>query len=129
MKEMAAVLFASFLLIGATGVAVSQFDDREIFVPPPDAVAEGFAREIVTKRWARARPYLTRDASDKELAALHKAWEERVGEPTTIEAETISRDRDRALVNVRLQSAKGSEAVAFGLVFEEEWKVELPAGR
>jgi hypothetical protein len=127
MKELVAVVLTAALLIGATALAVEQFDDRETFVPPPDAVAEGFARELVTKRWARARTYLAEpdSMSDAQLAALQQSWEERVGEPTQIEAEMISRDDEHALATVRLQSAQGSEAVALALVFDREWKIVM----
>lgn len=125
MKELLGVTLAMGLLIGVSALAVEQFGDRELFVPPPDVVAEGFVREIVTKRWERAREYLAEpeSISDAQLEALQKSWEASVGEPTTFEAETITRDDAEALANVRMQSARGSEAVAFALRFDDEWKI------
>jgi hypothetical protein len=123
MVRLLSSLAAIAVLIGISALAIGRFDDRETFVPPPDAVAEGFVRELMTKRWARARPYLTEPLPDDELRAMQESLEERVGQPIEIEAELLSRDDRTALANVRLSSAKGSAAVAYELRFEEEWKV------
>lgn len=127
MKELLSVALAMALLIGASALAVEHFDDRGLFVSPPDAVAEGFAREVVMKRWDRARAYLDDpdSKSNAQIEALQKSWEQRVGNPSTIEAEIITRTNEQALANVRMRSARGSEAVAFALVFDREWKIVL----
>jgi hypothetical protein len=124
-KKLLGVAVTVALLIGLCAVAVDLFGDRDTFVSPPDAVAEGFVREVVTKRWDRARPYLAEpeSMSNAQLEALQQSWEQRVGNPSTIEAKTISRDDEQALANVQMQSERGSEAVAFALRFENEWKI------
>ena len=121
MKEIAGVLVAMALLIGMSALAIERFDDRELFVSPPDAVTEGFVREVVTKRWDRARTYLADpdSISNAEIEALQKSW----GDPSTVDAEIVSRTNERASVNVTLKSAKGSEVVAFTLTFDGEWKI------
>ena len=118
MKEIAGVIMATALLIGMSALAVERFDDRETFVSPPDAVAEGFVREVVTRRWDRARTYLADpdSMSETEVAAL-------LGDPTEIDAALISRTDARALVNVRLKSARDTRVVGFRLVFDREWKI------
>jgi hypothetical protein len=117
MKELAGVILATALLFGMSALAVHRFDDRETFVAPPDAVAEGFVREVLTKRWDRARIYLDDPSmSDAELRTLQRAW----GEPSNVEAEIVSRTDDRALVNVTVRS----QVVRFALTFDREWKVE-----
>lgn len=125
MKELLGVTVAAALLIGATALAVEQFGDRALFVPPPDAVAEAFVREVMAKRWETARIYLANpeSTSDRQLEALEKSWEERAGNPTKIEAVTIAQNDSEALANVRMQSARGSEAVPIALRFEDEWKI------
>ena len=125
MRRLFGITIAMALLIGVTALAIEQFGDRELFVPPPDAIAEAFVREVMTKRWDRARDYLAQpeSVSDEQLEALEKSWEARVGNPTKIEAETITHDVSRALANVRMQSARGSEAVAIALRFDDEWKI------
>jgi hypothetical protein len=124
MKEIAGVVLATALLLGMSALAIER-GDRETFVSPPEAVAEGFVREVVTKRWDRARTYLLDpDAmSNAEIEALQKSWEQRIGDPSAINAEIVSRTDEQALVNVRLKSAKGSETVPFSLAFDGEWKI------
>ena len=125
MKELISVLVAMALVIAGSAFAVEHFEDRETFIPPPDAVAEGFVREVLMKRWDRARPYLAEpeSMSNDDLEALEKQWESRAGDPWVIESETISRTNDEALATVRMQSEKGSEAVSFAMVFDREWKI------
>lgn len=120
-----AVVALTALLIGGTALAVAR-GDRHLFVPPPDAVAEGYVRELVAKRWARAQEYREEPAPESELEALQQRIEAAVGEPTKIEAETAGEDDEEALVTVRLSSAKGSEALHFALRFSEGWKVASP---
>ena len=124
MKEIAGVLLATALLIGMSALAIER-GDRETFVSPRDAVAEGFVREVVMKRWDRARPYLAepQSMSDGELSALQT----RFGDPSTIDAEILSRDDERASVNVTLKSAGGAEDFVFALTFDDEWKVDVAA--
>ena len=125
MKELISVIVIAALLIGATALAVEKFHDRETFVSPPDAIAEGFVRSVLEKRWDPARAYLSEpeSTSDQQLSDLQKSWEARLGELSEIEAETISRDDERAQVNVTLRSARGEEEVAFALTFDDDWKV------
>ena len=103
---------------GLTGVAVKAGFAVVTRVKP------GFIREVVTKRWDRARTYLVDpDAmSNTDVEALQKEW----GDPSTVEAEIVSRTDERASVNVTLKTEKGTEVVAFELVFDDEWKIALP---
>ena len=125
MKELIGVLLASALLIGGTALAVTQFDDRALFVPPPDAVAEQFVRSVVTKRFDQAQACLAKPVSTDELRELQKTIEQRTGDPWEIEAETVTRGDRSALVHVQISSGKGSEALSFALQFDTGWKVIL----
>jgi hypothetical protein len=123
MSRLLGVLAALGLLLGGSALAVHTLDDRELVIPPPDAVAEGFVREVVTGRYARARTYLAEpeSRSDEQLQALRETLGE---DPTEIEAELVGRNDEQALANVRVSGGQGSQAVAFTLKFEEEWKIE-----
>ena len=125
MKELAVVLICFALLLGATALAVETFGDRELMVSPPDAVAEGFVRETLTGRYARARQYLADpdSMSDDDVRALEQSIEARVGDATEVEAEIVSRDDERALATVRVSSGQGSEALSYTLAFDSEWKI------
>ena len=122
MKEIAGVVLATALLVGMSALAIER-GDRETFVSPPDSVSEGFVREVVTKRWDRARTYLADpdSMSNAEIEALQKSW----GDPSTVEAEIVSRTAEQSSVSVTLKSAKGSEVIALALVFDGEWKIEM----
>jgi len=124
MKEIAGVALATALLLGMSALAIDR-GDRATFVSPPDAVAEGFVREVVTKRWDRARTYLADpdSMSNAEIEGLQKSWEERLGDPSEVDAELVSRTDEQAVVNVRLKSAKGSAVIPFALAFDGEWKI------
>jgi hypothetical protein len=115
-RQLLGIVLALGALLGASALAIERFDDRELFVPPPDAVAEQFVRAVVYKRYDQAREYLAEGASQSLPAVLEDA--------TEVEAETIARDDERALVNVRMSDGERSEAVAFTLVFESEWKID-----
>lgn len=122
MKEAAIVLIAFALVLGGTALAVDVFHDRELTVPPPDAVAEGFVREVITGRYSRAKEYLAEpeSRSEDDLRSL----DEQLGDASEIEAELVSRDDEKALVTVRVSSKDASETLSYGLVFEGEWKIE-----
>jgi hypothetical protein len=127
MKEIAGVILATALLLAMSALAIER-GDRATFVSPPDAVSEGFVREVVSKRWDRARTYLLDpdSMSNAEIATLQRAWEQRIGDPSKVHAETISRTDEKASVNVKLKSAKGSAVLVFALAFDGEWKIALP---
>ena len=78
-------------------------------------------RAVVNGRYEQARAYLAEESSmsDEELRAL----DELLGDPSEVEAETLSRDDSRALANVRASSGKDSHAIAFTLEFDREWKI------
>jgi hypothetical protein len=117
MKRLVWVLGALAVLCGVCALAVKAANDRETLVPPPDAVAEGFTREVLTKRWDRANVYLVKPVSDERLQQL----QESLPDSSEVDAEIVARNDEHALVNVRVSSA----AVAYSLVFEEEWKIVL----
>lgn len=120
MARLLGIVIALAALLGATALAVYVLEDRELMVPPPDAVAEAFVREVLTGRYARAREYLVEPLSDSELHALRQSLGE---DPTEVEAEVVARNDEQALANVRVSGAEGSEAVAFALTFDQEWKI------
>lgn len=123
MSRLLGVLAALGLLLGGSALAVHALDDRELVIPPPDAVAEGFVREVITGRYARAREYLAEpeSRSDEQLRALRESLGE---DPTEVEAELVGRNDEQALANVRVSGGQGSQAVAFTLTFDSEWKIE-----
>jgi len=122
MRKFFFTLLGVATLVGITATAV-HFGDRKLFVPPPDAVSEGFARELITKRWDRARAYLAEpeSVSQEQLEEIAA----KLGDPMVIEAETVQENERDALAIVRVSSGNVSEAVSFALTFDAEWKITL----
>lgn len=125
MKELMMIAAATALLIGAGEVAVHRFDDRALFVPSPDAVAECFVRETMTRRFSRAASYLADGhSSERDIQTIADTVESRLGRVDDVHTETISSNEKEALVSVRLRSAKGREILAVRTVFQRgAWKV------
>lgn len=116
MKHVAGIAIALALLTGASLLAVETFDDRALFVPPPDAVAEAFTREVLTRRYDRANSYLATPVQREELEQLRQ----RLGESENVESEIVEQDRARASARITLKSAR----FVLSLVWEKgEWKV------
>ena len=117
MKRLAWIFIVLGVLWGVCALAVETLKDRETFVSPPDAVAEGFTREVLTKRWDRAQEYLVEPVEDERLKELHDS----LPDTSEVDAEIVSRNDEHALVTVRVSSS----AVAYSLEFDKEWKIAL----
>lgn len=128
MKELSGVLLITAVLIGASAAAVGPMGDREVFTPPPEAVAEGFFRAVMNSRYDQARAYLTdpEGTSNEALRSLEVRVESAIGDVHDVKADLVSRTDQSALVNVRLKSAHGSEATGTALEWRDgEWRVVL----
>ena len=131
MKELVKIAVATALLIAISEVAVHRFNDRELFVPPPDAISEGFVREVVARRYDRAASYLADSGtSTSEIRALADSLEARMGRVNDVRAETIRSSQEEATVNVRLRSARVSDSLAVKTVWKNGgWRVDgVPHG-
>jgi len=110
------VLLTIALLLGGSAFAIQQLGDRELFTPPPDAVAESFVHEVMTRRWDQAQEYLAEPVPQSELEALQS----RLGEVQNIESEITSRDDQRASVEVKVKE----QTLTIALEWREgEWRV------
>jgi hypothetical protein len=118
-------IVAGFAIVVAACWAALANGDRETVTPPPDAIAEGFFRAVVTERFDQAKPYVSREPRDEELRALLARIRERAGKVDDVQADLVTRTADTALVTVRLESASGSDAVPVSLAFANgEWKLD-----
>lgn len=120
-----AILLALGVVLGITALAV-RIGDRDLFVSPPDVVAEGFVREVLLERYEEARAYLSdpESATEADLHALRERLIRRTGpDPSDFETRVESRDRDHARVTVILTSRERSDAVSCELKFDSGWKV------
>ena len=121
MKRVMAMALTVLLLFGGSLAAVELLHDRELFVSPPDAAAEGFVREVMTKRYVRAKAYLAdpESVSQAELEELQS----RLGEGENPEAKIVSRDDEHAVVDVKVKET----VFSVPLEWQDDWKVsKLP---
>jgi hypothetical protein len=130
MKEIATTLLLPLLLIGAIGWSIGTFEDRFILTRPPEAAVEGFVRQLLTKRYERALPYLVDDQrnrlSPEDLRAYVEDLETRLGEIQDVRGERVSMTSERAQALAQVRTEQGWKAEPFRLVFEEgAWAVEL----
>jgi hypothetical protein len=108
-----AVIASALLLVAA---AVFGAGDRAMLVPPPDAVAESFVRELVTGRYDLATKYLE-SAVRRRLGAdgLRRRYEpmrRSLGKIDQVEADMEFIDGERAGARARVEGDAGTAAMA-----------------
>lgn len=119
-------IVSAFAVLLGVGLLAGRAGDRDVFVSPPAAVAEGFVREVIRGRYAEARVYLADPGamSEEDLRTLRRTLVEHVGsQPGDYESQVVSRDEERARVTVTLTAMGRSQTVAFDLRFDSAWKV------
>ena len=129
MKQIAislATVAAALLIVAA---AVFGARDSDLFVPPPAAAAESFARELAARRYELARPYLSsRQRGEQRAADLEsrfEPWQARIGKVDAVEAKELSRATDRAVAICEVRGDLSSVALTLQLVRERGlWKVD-----
>lgn len=124
MTHLARVLAGFALVLGICYAAIAG-GDRETVTPPPDAVAEGFFRALVTDKFDQAEPYITEEPADEERQSLLGRIESQTGKVDDVRADLVTRTDAKALVRVRLESLTGSSEVPASLSFDRgEWKLD-----
>ncbi len=129
MKEIAvglATIAAALLLVAA---AVFGARDSALFVPPPEAVAENFARELAAGRFELARRHLSsarrREQGAEDLESRFGPWKARIGKVDSVEANELSRASDRAAAICEVRGDPASVTLTLELVREQGlWKVD-----
>lgn len=124
----AAVLLTVVATVAVGVLAVDLTEDRQTLVPPPDAVAEQFVRQILAGRSEQALPFLSEKlrprVSADRLDDLGGRLETELGEVAKVSAELESISGDRAAASAALDGARGSRTFRFGLVREQgEWTI------
>jgi len=121
-----AVLAASLLLIAAF---VFGGHDRSTFVPAPEAAAEGFAREIATKRYDMAMNYLALPAKRAETARTLASRFERLlastGTINQVEAAPQWMKESRAAARATVKGDTGRVSFELGFIRENGlWRID-----
>lgn len=127
MKAVAAVLGVAAVSLALVAWAVFVLGDRTVLVPPPEAVAEGFMRQLQTRRFEQARSYLARPAvrSAEGLRARLEALERAVGRIQDVRGRRGTVGSLDASAVADLTTADRARAeVAFSLRREHgEWRI------
>jgi hypothetical protein len=128
-KRILLVAIALATSLALTGAVVLRGGDRATLVPPPDAVAEQFVRQLAAHRFDRAVPFLSshvrREIDARDLAAITSLFEAQNGAITFVEGQERSRTRIQAVAEVHTKTdRRQSPALEFELMSEHgEWKV------
>jgi hypothetical protein len=118
-------------LVLAAG-AVFGLHDRQTFVPPPEAVVEGFAREVVQRRYDLAVNHLGRDlratTGADELRATFDPMRSRIGTPNQVSGEPDWMQESTASARARIDGEFGNAVLPFRLAREQGlWRItQLP---
>lgn len=122
------LLFAACAMLLIAGVLFG-LHDTSTLTSPPEAVAEGFAREIVAGRYERAVPYLSSSVAERlpidSLRSFRSTLLELLrGEALDIRGEPRTRGADTASAAASIESNDTTITLIFPLRLEEgEWKV------
>jgi hypothetical protein len=121
------------LVVIATGLAIAAgsafgLHDTETLVPPPEAVTEGFTRELVERRYGLALNYLARDLrATTDAASLRARMEpmrQRLGTPNQVSAVTYWVRESDAAARALVDADAGTAVLEFALIRENGlWRI------
>jgi hypothetical protein len=128
MKAIVQLLVTMALTMIVIAVCVFAAGDRQTLVPPPDAIAEAFMRQLTTGRYDRVGSYLSRARREWSAAARRRQFEPLwrfTGTVNDVDAELVSIQGDRARAVATAHGDVADARVLFELVREQGlWKVD-----
>lgn len=130
MKAIWWLLITVAVTLGFDALIVFGLGDKQILVSPPEARVEGFMRQLSTRRYERAVPYLsdqlTKRVDAAELRALSARLRSRCGEVWDVSGEPIWIKDDKAEAAAVLETQRaGTVTLKFGLTRRQgEWAID-----
>jgi hypothetical protein len=114
--------------LGVPAVAI-HFGDRQTFVAPPDAVLEGFAREVGERRYDMATRYLStalsRTVDAETLRARFEPQGRELGDLNSVDTEIEWMNRTRASARATIEAQRGSMELTVPLVWDHGvWAID-----
>jgi hypothetical protein len=112
MKTIVQLLVTMTLAMMVIAVWVFAAGDRQTLVPPPDAIGEGFLRQLTARRYDRVDSYLSHARQGWSAAALRRQFDplwRYTGNVGHVDAEIVSIEGDHARV---IAVARGDVAEA-----------------
>lgn len=129
MRELGAAVATMAAALALVAAVVFGADDMALFVPPPEAVAEDFGRELASARYELAVRHLASGARhDRSAQEIEKRFEpvrRAIGALNRAEADGSPSGGETAFATCELQGEAGTAAVRLALRREQGlWKVE-----
>jgi hypothetical protein len=128
MKAIVQLLAAMMLALVVIAVWVFAAGDRQTMVPPPDAVGEGFLRQLATRRYDRVGSYLSHGRQEWSAAELRRQFDplwRYTGTVNQVDAELVSIDGERARAVAIAHGDLADARVLVELIRERGvWKVD-----
>lgn len=125
MKEVALVAAATAAMLGLIAMSIFMFDDRELLVSPPEAVAEDFVRALATGRYDIAMRYIdpesgmTPDDIRRQSDTMRAA-----GSIYNINVPEVAHDGQQAIARYAVQKAGAPEIQGtLQLRFSTAWRI------
>jgi hypothetical protein len=115
-------------LVGAIEAGIA-LGDRQLFVSPPEAVAESFVRHLAAGRYDRARGLLLdeRSTTVEALRKLADSLDRRVVGIHAVEGMSGTLDTTTATATVRIRGRRAEIAMPLSLAWSDgRWKVNSP---
>jgi hypothetical protein len=130
-KELAIVAGVIALGLVVVGGVVFGTGDRQLFVPPPETVAESFTRELVQRRYELATKYLAtevrRNTPTQRLRARFEPLRQAVGVPNQVSAQLEWMTDSAAAARATVDGRSATAALGFRFVRERGlWVIGQP---
>ena len=120
------VLLVTGIALGINAALVAT-DRVAMLVPPPEAVAEGFVRNLAAQRPARAAPHLAADARvlARQLPQFARHLNVAVGKILKLETQTKYQGPTRAVVTSAVVGSNGQMALRLTLTRDAQrlWRI------
>jgi hypothetical protein len=128
MKAIVQLLATMMLAMMVIAVWVFAAGDRQTLVPPPDAVGEGFLRQLTARRYDRVDSYLSHARQEWSSAALRRQFDSLwryTGTVNQVDAELVSIDGDHARAVATAHGDLADARMLVELIRERGvWKVD-----
>jgi hypothetical protein len=130
MKGLVSAVGIVALSLALVGGVVFGLGDDEIFVSPPEVVAEEFVRALALGRVESARAMLARGAEPWMAARqISASLRSRLGRIDEVEATITERTRDTAVVRVQVEGERSDADFRLSIVRESgAWSVAGATG-
>lgn len=132
MKPIMSVLVVMAAALGIVALAIAA-GDRQTLVPPPDAVAESFARQMAGRRYALGLRYLSPRLRERIGEEALRRWfdpvRQQLGDVNAVDARLEWIERDRASATASIDAEHGGAVLKLDMVFRQGlWVIDaLPA--